>query len=105
MHAWLRPFSRLHPFLNADRDCKEYVASSIKAVLARYGRVLGTDQLEGLPQTTSNHIFNKELMDYVTSSSWTRFMENKVEHTAYNADVLHDCFMQLRMEESWAPLR
>lgn len=65
---------------NADRDCKEYVALSIKVVLARYGRVLGADLLDGFPQTTSNHIFNKELMDYVTSSEWQQYMESKV-HT------------------------
>ena len=65
--------------VNADNDCKEYVASSIKAVLARYGRVLGADLLEGLPQTTSNHVFNKELMDYVTGSEWKQYIESKVQ--------------------------
>ena len=90
--VWLRPCSRLYHFINADRDCKEYVASSIKAVLARYSRVLGTDLLEGIPRTTSNHIFNKELMDFVTSSKWTQFMENKV-HTmrVRSMSVTCDC--------------
>ena len=88
---WLRPGSRLCCLLNTDRDCKEYVASSIKAVLVRYGRVLGTDLLEGLPHTTSNHIFNKELMDYTTGIKWTQIMEKKVQYAVDNACVLHDC--------------